>query len=212
MRVIGVTGGVGAGKSTVLSYLKERYGARLIVADEVGHQVMEPGTAVYKQVLERFGEEILGSGGRIDRKILGNLVFSDEKKRLALNAIIHPAVKVKILEELEAARRQEERYAVVEAALFLEENYDRFCDDTWYIFAEERIRRERLKKSRGYTDERVSQIMARQRSHEEFLARCRFMIDNSGTPEKTACQIDRRLQEMEEYGCLQAGTRQEANR
>lgn len=211
MRVIGVTGGVGAGKSTVLSYLKEKCGARLIFADEVGHQVMEPGMAAYRQVLERFGKEILGSGGRIDRKTLGNLVFSDEKERLALNAIIHPAVKARILEELEAARRQEERYAVVEAALFLEENYDRFCDDTWYIFAEEKIRRERLKKSRGYTDERVSQIMARQRSHEEFLARCKYMIDNSGTPEETACQIDRRLRKMEEYGRLQTGG-QEANR
>ncbi len=210
MRVIGVTGGVGAGKSTVLSYLKERYGAKLILADEVGHQVMEPGTEAYRQVLERFGKEILDPGGRIDRKILGNLVFSDEGKRLTLNVIIHPAVKIRILEELEAARRQKEKYAVVEAALFLEENYDRFCDDTWYIFAEERIRRERLKKSRGYTDERVSQIMARQRSHEEFLARCQYMIDNSGTPEETACQIDRRLRETEEYGRLRTGG-QEAN-
>ena len=86
--VIGVTGGVGAGKSTVLSYLEERWHAKLILADQVGHEVMEPGKEAYRQILLRFGTDVQSESGQIDRKILGNIVFADEEKRKKLNAIM----------------------------------------------------------------------------------------------------------------------------
>lgn len=195
MKIIGVTGGVGAGKSTVLNYLETRYGAKLILADLVGHEVMEPGQEAYDQVIKAFGPEVVGEDRTIDRKVLGAIVFADEKKRLILNRIIHPAVRQEIIRRLKAAELEHLPYAVVEAALFLEENYDAFCDETWYIYTDEKIRRQRLKESRGYSDERVDQIFRSQKTHEEFQERCQFMIDNNGSEEDTFRQIDRRMNE-----------------
>lgn len=195
MRVIGVTGGVGAGKSTVLEYLKETYHAKVILADIVGHEVMEPGEDAYDRILQEFGSGILSEDGKIDRKILGSIVFSDERKRKALNAIVHPEVKREILRRIDRAEADGETYVVVEAALFLEENYDAFCDETWYIYTNEEQRRERLKASRGYTDGRINQILRSQKTHKEFLSRCGFVIDNNGTAEDTCRQIDKRMRQ-----------------
>ena len=195
MKIIGVTGCVGAGKSTVLNYLEKRYGAKLILADLVGHEVMEPGHEAYEQVVKAFGQEIVSEDKTIDRKILGAIVFADEKKRMILNRIIHPAVRQEILRRLEEAELSHMLYVVVEAALFLEENYDAFCDETWYIYTDEKIRRQRLKESRGYSDERIDQIFCSQKTHEEFQKRCLFMIDNNGSEEETFRQIDRRMNE-----------------
>ena len=195
MKIIGVTGGVGAGKSTVLNYLEKRYGAKLILADLVGHEVMEPGHEAYEQVVKAFGQEIVSEDQTIDRKALGAIVFADEKKRMILNRIIHPAVRQEILRRLEEAELLHLSYVVVEAALFLEENYDAFCDETWYIYTDEKIRRQRLKESRGYSDERIDQIFRSQKTHEEFQKRCLFMIDNNGSEEETFRQIDRRMKE-----------------
>ena len=195
MKIIGVTGGVGAGKSTVLNYLEKRYGAKLILADLVGHEVMEPGHEAYEQVVKVFGQEIVSEDKTIDRKALGAIVFADEKKRMILNRIIHPAVRQEILRRLEEAKLSHLSSVVVEAALFLEENYDAFCDETWYIYTDEKIRRQRLKESRGYSDERIDQIFHSQKTHEEFQKRCLFMIDNNGSEEETFRQIDRRMKE-----------------
>ena len=195
MKIIGVTGGVGAGKSTVLNYLEKRYGAKLILADLVGHEVMEPGHEAYEQVVKAFGQEIVREDKTIDRKALGAIVFADEKKRMILNRIIHPAVRQEILRRLKEAELSHLSSVVVEAALFLEENYDAFCDETWYIYTDEKIRRQRLKESRGYSDERIDQIFRSQKTHEEFQKRCLFMIDNNGSEEETFRQIDRRMNE-----------------
>ena len=195
MKIIGVTGGVGAGKSTVLNYLEKRYGAKLILADLVGHEVMKPGHEAYEQVVKAFGQEIVSEDKTIDRKALGAIVFADEKKRMILNRIIHPAVRQEILRRLEEAKLSHLSSVVVEAALFLEENYDAFCDETWYIYTDEKIRRQRLKENRGYSDERVDQIFRSQKTHEEFQERCQFMIDNNGSEEETFRQIDRRMNE-----------------
>ena len=145
MRIIGVTGGVGAGKSTVLQYLEEAYGALLIQADQVGHEVMEPGEEAYEAILREFGPRVRGADGRIDRKALGTLVFADADKLKRLNAIVHPAVKREILRRIRQAELEGRALAVVEAALFLEEKYDAFCQETWYIYTDEQKRRRRLR-------------------------------------------------------------------
>lgn len=193
MKVIGVTGGVGAGKSTVLQYLEDRYHAKLIIADQVGHEVMEPGKDVYEKILAQFDAAVLSADHRIDRKVLGRIIFSDPAKRRMLNGIVHPAVKEEILKRILQADAEKESCVVVEAALFLEEKYDAFCDETWYIYTNEEKRRARLKASRGYTDERIDQIFGSQKSHVEFLSRCTYVIDNNGTAEDTWTQIDKRM-------------------
>ena len=179
----------------MLDYLKETYHAHLILADLVGHEVMEPGLPAYDAIIETFGREILSEDQTIDRKKLGDIVFHKEEMRQKLNAIVHPAVKQEILRRIEQAKLENVSYTVVEAALFLEENYDAFCDETWYIYTDEKIRRQRLKESRGYSDERIDQIFRSQKTHEEFQKRCLFMIDNNGSEEETFRQIDRRMKE-----------------
>lgn len=193
MRIIGVTGGVGAGKSTVLHYMEESFGARLILADHVAHELMEPGTGMCRRIQEAFGGKVRSENGGIDRKRLGDLVFADTKKRVQLNEIVHPSVKEEILRRIRQAETEGEDCVVVEAALFLEEKYDAFCSETWYIYTNEDKRRARLKGSRGYTDERIDQMFRSQKSHEEFLSRCDYVIDNNGTAEETCRQVDRRM-------------------
>ena len=191
MRTIGVTGGVGSGKSVVLDYLRDRYGARIIVADEAARQLEEPGQACYNELLELLGKEVLGSDGYFDNRKFAAAIFSDEKKLAAVNAIVHPEVKRYILSEMEKEEKNGCRYFVVEAALLIEENYDEILDELWYVYVPEEIRRGRLKSSRGYSDEKIDSIFAVQLSEQEFRDRCRYVIDNSDELSKTCRQVDK---------------------
>ena len=154
MRVIGVTGGVGAGKSTVLGILEEDFQAYVIQADQLGHILMEPGEECYDAVIALFGKEIIKKDKTIDRRRISDVVFTDKDMLLKLNGIIHPAVKQRILDLLGEQKEAGREICVVEAALFLEENYQEFCDEVWYVYTEEEIRIRRLMESRGYSREK----------------------------------------------------------
>lgn len=194
MKVIGITGGVGAGKSAILGYLKEEYGAVVIEADKVGHLLMEPGKACYNSIVEKFGKSILNEDHTINRGKLGGIVFADSKLLDVLNKIIHPGVKSYIISEIEKEKTSANtRYFVVEAALLLEDHYDVICDELWYIHTDETVRAKRLKETRGYDDEKIAGIMANQKSPEEFKSGCQVVIDNSGDLADTYRQIDKQL-------------------
>lgn len=198
MRVIGLTGGIGAGKSWLLDFLKEAYGARVFQADEAGHQVMEPGTAAYEEIERLFGRKILKDTGEIDRQALGALVFSDGEKREALNSIIHPAVKALARKAVKEAREEGNvALFVIEAALLIEDHYEEICDELWYVYADPDVRRARLRASRGYTEEKISAVFESQLSDEEFRKNCKVVIDNSGSMERAVGQIERLLGEAE---------------
>ena len=190
MRSIGVTGGVGSGKSVILDYLRDHYGARLIVADEVARQLEEPGEACYNELLELLGRDVLGSDGYFDNKKFAAAIFSDEKKLAAVNAIVHPEVKKYILSEMEKEEKNGCKYFVVEAALLIEEHYDEVLDELWYVYVPEVIRRDRLKASRSYSDEKIDSIFAAQLSEQEFREHCRYVIDNGNDLSYTYRQID----------------------
>ena len=195
MKVLGITGGVGAGKSTVLNYLENRYNARVIQADLVGKMLQEPGQECFAKMVEAFGPVILQEDGRVCRGKLAEMVFADPEKLRRLNAIIHPAVKDYITEEIEREKRKRERpFCVIEAALLLEDRYDLICDEIWYIYTEVPVRIRRLAKSRGYSDEKTRQIISNQLSEEEYRGKCNFVIDNSSNiVENTYGQIDKGL-------------------
>ena len=194
MKVIGITGGVGAGKSAILQYLKEKHKAMVIEADKVGHLLMEPGGACYYSIVEKFGSSILNGDQTINRGKLGKIVFADEALLSELNKIIHPRVKSHIVSEIakEKAYHRTNLF-VVEAALLIEDHYDVICDELWYIHTDEAVRAVRLKESRGYDDEKIADIMANQKTPEEFRAACQAVIDNSGDLTNTYEQIDRQL-------------------
>ena len=193
MHTIGITGGVGAGKSTVLNYLQERYKAYLIVADELAKELELPGHACYEKLTEAFGEKILDEEGFIDKKAFAERIFSDPQSLKTANDIIHPAVKEEILKRLQEQEEAGKELFVVEAALLIEEKYDEILDELWYIYTDDAVRRERLKESRGYSEEKIESIMRQQLSEEEFRRHCRVVIDNSKRPEDTQAQIDRIL-------------------
>ena len=190
MKIIGITGGVGAGKSTVLDYLREQFQAYVIQADQVGHQVMEPGEICYSQVIALFGEHILKKDKTIDRKAVSDVVFGNEEKLKKLNGIIHPAVRQSVLEEIQLQKEKKTAIVVVEAALLLEEHYEKFCDKVWYVHTDREIRISRLMENRGYSREKYESIISSQAPDEYFAKHADYIIRNNGDIKDTWLQVE----------------------
>ena len=198
MRVIGVTGGVGSGKSAVLNYIEAHFDARIVKADEVGHMLMMPWGKCFEPVVKLFGDWVVREDGSLDRQAIAQIVFKDPEMLKKLNAIIHPEVKKYIVREIERSRKEETEFFFIEAALLLEEKYDEICDDEicdeiWYIYCEKEVRIERLRRDRGYSDERIRQVMENQLSDEEYEAHCDFQLYNDEDVAHTYLQIERRM-------------------
>lgn len=193
MRIIGITGGVGAGKSKILHFIADTFAAAVVEADQVGYLVMQPGAEAFDPIVELFGKEILTGDGRLDREEISRRVFRDRELLERLNAIVHPAVKAYIRRAMEKERQAGTPFFIVEAALLLEDKYDEICDELWYIYADEETRIQRLMKNRGYTEEKSRRIIANQLGREEFESRCDVKIDNSGEFEATKEQILQRM-------------------
>lgn len=190
MKIIGITGGVGAGKSTVLDHLEKQYNACVLQADKIGHLVMEPGGICYGQVIALFGKQIIKNDKTIDRKMVSDVVFAHEEMRQKLDDIIHPAVKSYILDKIEEQKKAGCTLMIVEAALLLEDHYDAFCDKVWYIHTDQEIRIERLMSSRGYTREKAENIIARQATEGFFREHADYTIQNNGDLDETWRQIE----------------------
>ncbi len=211
MKFIGITGGVGAGKSAILSYLAKKPKTKVMLADEIAHELMEPGTDCYRQIVKQFaredifGEQVFSSDFSdeeadgieqrpFDKGKLAQVIFSNAKKREEMNAIVHPAVKEYVRKQyaLEQEKGQLE-LLVLEAALLIEEEYDEICDELWYIYTSEENRRKRLVESRGYSQEKINQIFNSQLSEREFREGTQVTIDNNGDLEETYNQIEKAL-------------------
>jgi len=190
MKIIGITGGVGAGKSTILDHLEKQYNACVLQADKIGHLVMEPGGICYGQVIALFGKQIIKNDKTIDRKMVSDVVFAHEEMRQKLDDIIHPAVKSYILDKIEEQKKAGCTLMIVEAALLLEDHYDAFCDKVWYIHTDQEIRIERLMSSRGYTREKAENIIARQATEGFFREHADYIIQNNGDLDETWRQIE----------------------
>ena len=192
MKVLGITGGVGSGKSEVLNYLREAYGAVVCQMDETAKRLQEKGTGCFRKIAETFGPEIIGADGELDRKKLGARVFSDPEHLRLLNSIVHPEVLRSVSADIRKHTEEGTPLYVVEAAL-LPDVGGELCDEIWYIYASEEVRRERLKASRHYSDEKITDMIASQPSEETFRRACTAVIDNSGPFENTERQIGERL-------------------
>ncbi len=195
MRFIGITGGIGAGKSELLGYIRRHYRCEIYLADEVAHLVKEPGTACYDRLVELLGRDVLCGDGRIDRAAMAERIFADAALLERVNDIVHPAVRQFLLERLEKAR--EAGWAelfFVEAALLIEAGYGGLVDEMWYVYADEEVRRERLRRQRGYSEERIANVIRKQLSEEMFRKNSDFVIDNSGSLEESCRQIDKKLE------------------
>lgn len=196
MRVIGITGGVGSGKSALLHYIAQNYNCKIILADEVAHRVKEPGQPCYEKLVELMSSDILNADGTIHKGRMAAKIFESEELLEKVNKIIHPAVKEAILREIADARNEKILdFLFLEAALLIEDGYLNIVDEMWYIYAGEEVRRMRLKTSRNYSDEKIDAIMKSQLTEEEFRKHCAFIIDNSKSLKEACQQIDMKLGE-----------------
>lgn len=198
MKVIGITGGVGSGKSALLRAISEKYKCRLLLADDIANFLKEPGQCCYAPLVELLGTEILNDKGYLDKEKMSGAIFGNQQLLEAVNDIVHPAVKRYIIEAISA---EKEAGAVdicfVEAALFIEAGYREFVDSLWYIYVDSRTRVERLVQGRGYSVQKIHSIMEKQLQEEEFRAACDVVIDNSGSLEQTMEQVREVLKKYE---------------
>ncbi len=190
-RVIGITGGVGSGKSTALMLLKEKYNAYICMADELGHRAMDQGTGAYIQIVKQFGPDILACNGEINRNALADIVYHDEGRLHCLNRIIHPYVKREIRKQME---RCTARLFVLETAILFETGCDRLCDEVWGVIAGDEIRIARLMESRGYSREKAESIMRQQMGSGELAERCDVVLVNDGDRQELLDQLENVLE------------------
>jgi len=187
---IGLTGGIGAGKTTVARILEE-LGAHVIHADAVGHQVYEPGTAGWQQVVAKFGDDVVGTDGRIDRKKLGQIVFGDPAALTQLNAIVHPLIREEVRRRIDA--RRAEGFVlpiVVEAAILLEARWTAIVDVVWVVAAplDEVVRR--ISVERGLSSGDIRARVAAQLDDAERRRFADVVIENTGSPADLRHQVE----------------------
>ena len=191
MKVIGITGGVGAGKTQILEYLNNKYGATICQADAVGKKLQKKGTECFDAIVAHFGTEILDAKGELDREKLADIVFSDKVELSVLNSIVHPSVKEEIYKKIAKEERKNTNLFILESAILIEDHYEEICDELWYIYVEDSIRKKRLIYARGYDSKKVDDIIAAQLPKSMFMKHCDRVIDNSNTFEETKIQLDK---------------------
>ncbi len=179
MIVLGITGGIGSGKSLVLHQLEQVPGAVVIEADLLAHKLMLPGHVAYRRIVECFGREILSGDGTIDRTKLGSLVFQDEEALRKLDHIVHPEVKKSIRARIRRNRRKETRLLVIEAALLIQDGYKTICDEIWYIYTKPELRIQRLLESRGGTPVKWRSVISSQPEDAFFLQNADVVLENN---------------------------------
>ena len=189
MYVIGLTGGIGSGKSTVAQML-ERKGAALLSADTVGHEVYLPGQPAWQEVVDAFGRQIVAEDGMMDRKQLGAIVFGDPEQLRRLNAITHPRMKEMMRAKLEEQRARGRQVAVLEAALLFDAGWDDLADEVWVTAAPPEVAAVRTAERSGISMEAALSRIRAQMSNEERIARSQVVIDTNCPLERTREQVD----------------------
>lgn len=183
--IIGVMGGVGSGKSTVLNYLENNYEANIIEADKVAKEVMLPGNDVYNEIVKTFPEVIVDN--KIDSKKLAEIVFNNKEQLEKLNSITHPGAVKEIVSRIKSSKN---RIIVVESAILLGSGVEQYCDELWFVFCNRDTRIKRLIQTRGYSKEKCISVIESQPADEEYNKVADEFIDNSYSEENTREQID----------------------
>ena len=181
MLTIGLTGGIGSGKSTVSKMLAEM-GAPILDADKVGHGIYAPGGPAYEDVIEAFGRDILAPDGTVDRKKLGPIVFGDPNALKKLNSIVHPKMLAEMQRLVNGMREAgETKPIVVEAAILIEANWQPMCDEVWLVRASKERVIQRVERDRGMAPEQTEARIRAQLSDDERRKHADYLIENEGS-------------------------------
>lgn len=197
MKIIGITGGIGGGKTSILNFISSHYIAEIYYADEIARELELPGTIVYDRLVDILGKEILSKDEDkcIDRSKFAAVLYSDPANLERANMIIHPAVNDYLNSKMrEAIKLHETELFFVEAALLIENDYKETVDEMWYIYADDETRIKRLMESRGYTRKKALAIMENQLTDKDFRDNADVIIDNSKGLEEACAQVKARLE------------------
>ena len=194
MKVIGITGGIGSGKSTVIDVINENYDCYIMNTDQMAAHLMQKGNAAYVKTVEYFGKEILQEDGEIDRKKLAQRVFKSEMELLKLNSFTHPLVREEILRQIEQEKAKsgtsmESKLIIVETALPYEAHLKDYCDEIWYVTASLEVRRERLMQHRNYSVEKINDIFNKQLTEMAYKEFSTHVLVNDTTKEEILRQV-----------------------
>ena len=191
--MIGLTGGIAAGKSTVSEALRDA-GAAIIDADKIGHEAYQPGTDTHAALVDAFGEGIVAESGEIDRRRLGAIVFADPEQRLRLQAIVWPRMKQMMRERLDALAASGAEVAVIEAAVLIEADWLDLVDEVWVVQVPESVAMQRLMTRNGLSAEDAQARIRAQLSNEERGRYAQVVIDNSGSIADARRRVEAALQ------------------
>jgi len=189
MKVIGLTGGIGSGKSTVSQFLAE-LGAVILDADRVGHEALKPDTEVWREVVAAFGRQVLTPGGNIDRAKLGEIVFGKPESLSRLNQIMHPRMFDMVKAQLEGYRRQGVDVVVLEAPLLIEAGWTSLVDEVWVTVASEAAVLRRLQERIGLSQSESLARIRSQLSSEERTKHADVIINNDGNLDELRVKIN----------------------
>ncbi len=196
MRVIGLTGGIASGKSLVTEQLAER-GATVIDADKVGHASYLKGSETFRELVQEFGEEIVGADGEIDRKALGGKVFGDPAARRRLEGIVWPAMRTMMEAQLETLRADGSGIVVIEAAVLIEADWLPIVDEVWVVSASPDTARKRLFERNGLNEEQAEARLQAQLANDARRSHADVVIENNGTVEELAAAVDAAWSKLE---------------
>ncbi len=197
--LLGLTGGIACGKSTVLKTLAE-LGAVTIDADQVTHLVQQPGTPVFQAIVQTFGSEVIGPDGSLDRRRLGAIVFSDAERLRQLEALVHPAVRANIRAQIEAAGQHAgpRPVVVIDAIKLIESGWVAECAQVWVVVCPEAQQVARLISTRAMSEAEARQRIAAQVPQSTRLAHASVVIDNSGSLAQTRAQVEAAWQRVQD--------------
>lgn len=196
MKIIGITGGIGSGKSYVLDILKDMSGIYTVEADKIAHMLFMPGKVVNRRIIECFGKEVEGENGEINRNALKDIVMNSEEDLKKLNLVVHPEVKKYIIRDIEDKEASGYSLYVLEAALLIQDGYKEICDEMWYIYTDKELRIKRLMISRGYDRKTALDFMRNQPDDEFFIHNSDIVINNCGTFEELKKQVSDRVKKL----------------
>ncbi len=196
MRRIGLTGGIGTGKSTVSNYISSR-GYTIIDADRIAREVVEPGSPVLAELESAFGSGIIDDDGSLKRKALADIVFTDEAAMKKMNGIMHGAIISAMLDRADEAERAGEKAVFFDAPLLFETGMETMCDSVWLVVADDDVRIRRIMIRDGFTEAEVLERFASQMPDDEKKKRSDCLIDNSTTLESLYAQVDELLDVLE---------------
>ena len=196
MLTIGITGPIGCGKSTVARWLGERGGVDVIDADHEARLVLAPGTSEVEAVYRRFGAGLRRTNGELDRAALGRIVFRDEAALRDLEAIVHPAVRPRVLAAIERARTRSARAVVIEAIKLVEGGLADLCDEVWLVTCDPAIQRDRLVGRGDARDDAEARIGAQGDLVDRLRPRATRVIDTGDEPASTRARVDALIDEL----------------